>query len=108
MLLKQALPNSGNTPFLQNNIIHILSGPVCWFTAKLIIMSNSSALVLHLLHIHWFAKTADSKTPVAQDEAIKTAEVIFHYIAKSYLETSTSHDDAATTQAPKATVKPPI
>ena len=50
----------------------------------------------------------DSKTPVAQDEAIKTAEVIFHYTAKSYLETSTSHDDATTTQAPKVTVKPPI
>ena len=45
MPLKRALPNSGNTPFLQNFIIHILSGPVRWFTAKLIIISLT---VLHI------------------------------------------------------------
>lgn len=59
-------------------------------------MTDGFILVLHpCLCSHWFAATADSEEPVAQDEAIKTAKIIFRYIAESYLE------------APTTTVLPP-
>jgi hypothetical protein len=59
-------------------------------------MTDGFILVLHpCLRSHWFAATADSEEPVAQGEAIKTAEIIFRYIAESYLE------------APTTTVLPP-
>ena len=65
-------------------------------------MTDCSVLVLHpCLRSHWFAATADSDYPAKQDEAIKTAEIVFRYIAESYLETSTT-----TVVPPKAPPKP--
>jgi len=42
------------------------------------------------LRSHWFATTAYPDDPTAQEDAIKTAEDIFKYIAETYLEASTS------------------
>ena len=44
-----------------------------------------------------------AESSVAQEEAIKTAEVIFRYVAESYLETSLP---AAVATAPKVPAKP--
>jgi hypothetical protein len=49
-----------------------------------------TSTVLHpSLRSHWFAATADQTDERAQTEAIETAEVIFKFVAESYLETST-------------------
>jgi hypothetical protein len=61
-------------------------------------------LVLHpCLRSHWFAVTADPNDATTQEEAIDTAEVVFKYIAETYLETPTSQ---APTVAPKPHAKP--
>ena len=53
------------------------------------------AIVLHpCLRSHWFAATADLNDEAAQEEAIKTVEVIFKYIAETYLDTPTSSTPA--------------
>ena len=67
-------------------------------------VSLTVLLVLHpCLRSQWFATTADAKTPVAEDEAIKTAEVVFRYIAEAYLqEMSTSNATAIPSAAPPA------
>ena len=59
-------------------------------------------IVLHpCLRSHWFAATADPDDPTAQEDAIKTAEDIFKYIAETYLE-------APTSSAPAVVQKPVI
>ncbi|KIL56142.1 hypothetical protein M378DRAFT_89778 [Amanita muscaria Koide BX008] len=52
--------------------------------------------VLHpCLRSHWFAATADPDDAAAQEEAIRNAEVVFKYIAETYLDTPTpSHPPA--------------
>jgi hypothetical protein len=57
------------------------------------------------LRSHWFAVTANSvdSESTVQEEAISTAEVVFKYIAETYLETPTSQ---APTVAPKPPAKP--
>ena len=35
---------------------------------------------------HWFTATADESDELVQAEAIETAEVIFKFVAESYLE----------------------
>lgn len=54
---------------------------------------------------HWFAVTANSDPDdtIAQDEAIGTAEVVFKYVAETYLEMPTSQ---APTVAPNPPAKP--
>jgi len=50
-------------------------------------------IVLHpCLRSHWFSTTADPLNAGAQEEAIKTAEDIFGYVAGTYLEAQTSSD----------------
>jgi len=47
-------------------------------------------VVLHpCLRSHWFATTADPHDASAQEEAIRTVEDIFKYIAETYLEEQT-------------------
>jgi hypothetical protein len=55
------------------------------------------------LDSHWFAVTADLKNATAQEEAISTAEVIFRYVAETYLDMPASR---APTVAPKPSTKP--
>jgi len=65
---------------------------------------NCLFLVLHpCLRSHWFAATADPVDSAMQEEAICTAEVVFRYIAETYLETSTP---PTTVTAPKPMAKP--
>ena len=61
-------------------------------------------VVLHpCLRSHWFAVTADSEDATAQEEAISTAEVVFKYVAETYLDMPASR---APTVAPKPSTKP--
>jgi hypothetical protein len=61
-------------------------------------------VVLHpCLRSHWFAVTADSEDATAQEEAISTAEVVFKYLAETYLDMPASR---APTVAPKPSTKP--
>ena len=63
-------------------------------------------IVLHpCLRSHWFAATADPNDVAAQEEAIATAEVIFKYVAETYLETATS---PASTAVPRPLAKPVV
>jgi hypothetical protein len=55
------------------------------------------------LRSHWFAATEDQNDAAAQEEAIRTAEVIFKYIAQTYLETPTPNTAAA---VPRPVTKP--
>jgi len=69
-------------------------------------MAISHFIVLHLsLQSHWFAATADPDNTAAQEAAIKTAKVIFKYIAESYLETPTSPTPTA---VPRPVAKPVV
>jgi hypothetical protein len=63
-------------------------------------------LVLHpCLRSHWFAATADPNDAAAQEAAINTAQVVFKYVAETYLETPTS---PAPTAIPRPVVKPVV
>ncbi|KAF8806989.1 hypothetical protein BYT27DRAFT_7100541 [Phlegmacium glaucopus] len=63
--------------------------------------------ILHpCLCSHWFAATVDPADSATQEEAIRTAEVIFQYIAETYLETPTSPASTVTV-TPKPAAKPP-
>jgi hypothetical protein len=57
------------------------------------------------LRSHWFAATADPDDPTAQEDAIKTAEDVFKYIAETYLEAPTS---PAPTVVQKPVAKPVV
>ncbi len=78
------------------------TGTFLYQSQSLICITDCSVLVLHpCVHSHWFAAMADSEDPAKQDEAIKTAKIVFRYIAESYLETSTT-----TVVPPKTPPKP--
>jgi hypothetical protein len=63
-------------------------------------------VVLHpSLRSHWFAVTV---SPDDAAEAINTAEVIFKYVANSYLEKPTVMIPAPITAAQKVAQKPPV
>lgn len=62
--------------------------------------------VLHpCLRSHWFTATADPDT-VMQEKAISAAEIVFRYIAETYLETSML--PAAAIAPLKSVAKPPV
>jgi hypothetical protein len=69
----------------------------------------SRFIALHpSLWSHWFSATADPDDAAAQEAAIKTAKVIFKYIAETYLETPTSPTPTAVPRlVPKPVVKMP-
>lgn len=77
---------------------------------SIVILSSQTTLtgatfliVLHpCLRSHWFSATVDFDDLAAQEEAIKTAEVIFKYVAESYIEIPTP---SPPTTAPKPAVK---
>ena len=57
---------------------------------------SSHLIVLHpCLWSHWFAATEDQNNMAAQEKAIRTTEVIFKYIAQTYLEMPTLNTTAA-------------
>ena len=65
-------------------------------------------IVLHpCLRSHWFAATADPDDAAAQEEAIRTVEVIFKYVAKTYLETSSPTPTVVPRPVAKPVVKMP-
>ena len=69
-------------------------------------LDTSHLIVLHLcLWSHWFAATEDQNNTAAQKEAIRTAEVIFKYIAQTYLKMPTPNTAAA---VPRPVMKPVI
>ena len=60
------------------------------------------------MHSYWFAATVDLDDAAAQEEAISNAELVFKYIAETYIETPMSHPlTTAPKPATKSVVKTP-
>ena len=73
----------------RKHTIHMLLGQVHYFLFfPCPILRTHYHTVLHpCLRSHWFATTSESDDECGAQQAIRKAEVIFRFVAKSYLET---------------------